>query len=66
MDDIRIGGVFYGLDIDKAMRKANKTIMDSTRKVFSDDECSIRTIETAIGLYEECLLKYLKLGGENE
>lgn len=60
MDGVKIGGIFYGLDIQKAMEKANKIVMDSAKRVYKDDYVSIRTIEVALDCYEDVFLERLK------
>lgn len=60
MDGVKIGGIFYGMDIQKAMAKAHKIVMDSAKKVYGHDEVIIRTAEVVLDCYETALLERLK------
>lgn len=60
MDGIKIGGVYYGLDVQKAMEKAHIVVVDAAKKVYQDDYEHINTITTAIECYEKAFLERLK------
>jgi hypothetical protein len=60
MDGIKIGGVFYGLDVQKAMEKAHIIVMDAAKKVYQDDFDHINTMKAAIDCYEIAFLERLK------
>lgn len=60
MDGLKIGGIFYGADIQKAMEASRITIMDAAKKVYKEDYDHINTIKTAIKCYEDVLLEMLK------
>lgn len=59
MDGVKIGGIFYGTNIQKAMEKANKIVTDSAKKVYQDDY-DVKNITVAIECYEKVLLDTLK------
>lgn len=60
MDGVKIGGIFYGMDVQKAMEKAHIIVMDAAKKVYKDDYIFINTIETALVCYETALIERLK------
>lgn len=60
MDGVKIGGVYYGMDIQKAMEKAHVIVMDAAKKVFRDDNASIEMIRAGLDCYEVAFLERLK------
>lgn len=64
MDGLKIGGTYYGMDIQKAMEKAHKIVTDSAKEVYQD-EWDIKYITVAIECYEESLIEELKNGTNN-
>lgn len=59
MDGIKMGGIYYGGDVQKAMEEARKTIIESVEKVFKDDVTEA-IVKTAIDEYEFVFTKVLK------
>lgn len=66
MADIKIGGVFYGMDIQKAMEKAHIIVVEAAKEVYKDDYANINTIKAALECYEVALLERLKDGNGSE
>lgn len=64
MDGVKIGGIYYGMDIQKAMEKAHKLVMESAIRVFKDDY-EIKVTMVALECYEQAFLEKLK-GGESK
>jgi len=63
MDGLKIGGIFYGGDIQKAMQESHTIVMDSAKEVFKNDclgDEAIRTIQTGLECYENALIDRLK------
>ena len=59
--EVKIGGVFYGLDIQKAMEKSHIVVMDAVKKAFANEDYDyIETAKTAIECYEYAFLERLK------
>ena len=62
MAGVKIGGVYYGMDIQTSMGIAHKLVMDSAIQVYQDDYDHINTIRAALECYETALLERLKNG----
>ena len=58
MGDLKIGGVYYGMNVQKAMEEAHTIIVESVEEVFKDDVTEA-IVKTAIDEYEYCFLKLL-------
>lgn len=59
MDGVKIGGVYYGGDVQKAMDEAHNILVESVKEVFRDDVTEA-IVKTAIDEYEHCFLKLLR------
>ncbi len=59
MDGVKIGGIYYGVDIQKAMEKAHRIIEESATRVYQDNY-DFKVTMVAIECYEEVFLEKLK------
>lgn len=60
MDGLKIGGVFYGGDIQMAMDDAHRVVEDAAAKVYKNDLVMFNLAKMVIEEYEHSLLELLR------
>ena len=60
--NVKIGGCFYGMDIQKAMKNAHTMVVRAAKDVYGEDCTGVDTVRGAIECYEVALMEGLKYG----